>query len=149
MQLHDLQSDTKRSTKKRVGRGGKRGKTSGKGMKGQSARAGNSKRPQLRDMIKKLPKRRGYGTNRSRTVNPNRTVYEVVNLKDLENAFVAGEKVTPKALLAKNLVRKQKGRTPVVKILGHGTLSKKLTVSDCELSTSAREAVTKAGGEVL
>ena len=67
-----LNSFTKISAKiakRRVGRGGKRGKTSGRGHKGQRQHGGHGVRPELRDMIKKLPKLRGHGINRSRTVN--------------------------------------------------------------------------------
>src|SRR3989344_3455280 len=53
MQLHNVKRNTKRKKKIRVGRGGKRGKTSGRGTKGQNARAGRKKRPELRDFIKK------------------------------------------------------------------------------------------------
>jgi len=69
MQLHELKRKTKAKTKKRVGRGGIRGKTSGRGHKGQNARAGHRVRPEIRDMFKKLPKLRGHGVNRARTVN--------------------------------------------------------------------------------
>ena len=60
MQLHELKRKTKNRDEKLVGRGKKRGKTSGRGGKGQTARAGNKRRPELRDIIKKLPKNRGY-----------------------------------------------------------------------------------------
>lgn len=61
MQFHNLQSKTKRIRKRQVGRGGRRGKTSGRGTKGQNARAGRKKRPEIRDIIKRIPKLRGRG----------------------------------------------------------------------------------------
>ena len=61
MQYHNLQSKTKRKRSRQVGRGGTRGKTAGRGTKGQNARAGRKKRPESRDMIKKIPKLRGRG----------------------------------------------------------------------------------------
>ena len=61
MQLHTLQRKTKNKKSKQVGRGGTRGKTSGRGTKGQNARAGRKKRPELRDFIKRVPKLRGRG----------------------------------------------------------------------------------------
>ena len=61
MQAHNLQRKTKRQKSRLVGRGGKRGKTSGKGTKGQNARAGRKKRPEIRDFIKRFPKLRGRG----------------------------------------------------------------------------------------
>lgn len=149
MQLHTLKRRTPNQTKKRVGRGGRRGKTSGKGHKGQKARAGGAGRPEMRDLIKKLPKRRGHGVNRARTVNPERAHYEVVNIGTLDKVFGNDEKITPKLLLAKNLVRRHRGRTPKVKILGNGTLTKKLTISNCIASETARAAVEKAGGAIL
>lgn len=148
MQLHTLSSASKRITSARVGRGGKRGKTSGRGGKGQTARAGHKIRPEVRDFIKKLPKRRGHGKNRARTVRTNRIASAVVNLAALEAAFAPGETVSPATLVAKNLVRRAKGRTPVVKILGLGDLAKALTVTHCELSEVAKAAILKAGGTI-
>lgn len=61
MQFHNLQAKTKRKYARQVGRGGARGKTAGRGTKGQNARAGRKKRPELRDIIKRIPKLRGRG----------------------------------------------------------------------------------------
>ena len=61
MQFHTLKAKTKRKYARQVGRGGTRGKTSGRGTKGQNARAGHKKRPELRDFIKRIPKLRGRG----------------------------------------------------------------------------------------
>jgi len=129
-----------------VGRGGKRGKTSGRGGKGQTARAGHKIRPEVRDLIKKLPKRRGHGKNRARTVRTNRIAISTVNLAALEAAYAAGETVSPATLLAKGLVRRAKGRAPVVKILGTGALTKALVIKGCTTSASARAAIIAAGG---
>jgi len=60
MQIHNLKRQHKNKRDRIVGRGGKHAKTSGRGGKGQTARAGNKRRPELRDIIKKLPKNRGY-----------------------------------------------------------------------------------------
>jgi len=60
MQIHNLKRVHKNKKDRLVGRGGKHAKTSGRGGKGQTARAGNKRRPELRDIIKKLPKNRGY-----------------------------------------------------------------------------------------
>ena len=60
MQIHNLKREHKNKKDRLVGRGGKHAKTSGRGGKGQTARAGNKRRPELRDIIKKLPKNRGY-----------------------------------------------------------------------------------------
>lgn len=63
MQIHNLKRLHKNKRDRLVGRGGKHAKTSGRGGKGQTARAGNKRRPELRDIIKKLPKNRGYQFN--------------------------------------------------------------------------------------
>ncbi len=60
MQIHELKRQHKNKKDRIVGRGGKHAKQSGRGGKGQTARAGNKRRPELRDIIKRLPKRRGY-----------------------------------------------------------------------------------------
>jgi large subunit ribosomal protein L15 len=146
MQLHSLSPRTKNKKNPPVGRGGKRGKTSGRGGKGQTARAGHHIRPEVRDLIKKLPKRRGHGENRARTVRTNRIPISVVNLSAIEEVYKAGETVSPASLLLKGLVRRAKGRAPFVKILGSGALSKALIVERCTISASALAALSKAGG---
>ena len=60
MQIHNLKRVHKNKFDRIVGRGGRHGKTSGRGGKGQTARSGNKRRPELRDIIKRLPKNRGY-----------------------------------------------------------------------------------------
>lgn len=149
MQLHNVQQVHKNKTKKRVGRGGKRGKTSGRGHKGQKAHGGHGIRPEERDAIKKLPKLRGHGKNRARTVNSSVVKPVPVNLSTLENMFESGEKVSPKILVNRSIVRHSKGRNPSVKILGSGALSKKLIVSGCNFSKKAQELIEKAGGSIV
>lgn len=149
MQLHQLKPNTTRKDAKRIGRGGKRGKTSGKGGKGQTARAGGRPRPEMRDIIKRIPKLRGHGKNRARTVNNERVLPEVVNLKVLEAAFVAGDTVSPQTLMAKGIITTKKGKMPKVKILGTGELTKKITLSGCIFSESVKAKIEKAGGSVL
>ncbi len=147
MQTNTLKAKTPRITSPRVGRGGKRGKTSGRGTKGQKARSGRKMRPEMRDLLKKLPKRRGFGQNRSRTVRP-QVIYAAVNLAALEKAFDAGAQVNPLTLRQKGLVGSRGGYILPVKVLGTGTLSKKLTVVDCFASKAAKDAIEKAGGSV-
>ena len=117
MQTNTLKASTPRIRSVRVGRGGKRGKTSGRGTKGQNARAGHKKRPELRDIIKKLPKLRGHGKNRSRTVRTNRLAYVPINLNALELAFTAGDTVTPATLFKKGLVSTRAGHIRHVRFL--------------------------------
>jgi large subunit ribosomal protein L15 len=148
MQLNSLTPRTKNRKNPPVGRGGKRGKTSGRGGKGQTARAGHKIRPEVRDLIKKIPKRRGYGKNRARTVKGNRVAVSAVNLAALESKYAAGETVSPGSLFVRGLVRRVKGNMPSVKILGTGELTKALVLKNCAVSASARAAVTAAGGTI-
>ncbi len=145
MQTNTLKPAHPRITSARVGRGGTRGKTSGRGTKGQNARAGHKNRPEMRDLLKKLPKRRGHGKNRARTVRP-RTSYVAVNLSALDARFSAGDTVSPVTLMQKGLVRSKGGYILPVKLLGTGSLSKALTVEGCEASASAKSAIEAAGG---
>lgn len=148
MQLHELKPSTPRKDAKRIGRGGKRGKTSGRGMKGQLARAGNSSRPEMRDIIKKLPKLRGHGVNRAATVNAERVRPVVVNLSVLEARLENGAAVNPKALVAAGIINAVRKKAPQVKILANGEVTKKFTVTDCTVSTAARTKIEAAGGSV-
>lgn len=144
MQTHQIvrKNENKRSIK--VGRGGKRGKTAGRGTKGQLARSGRKLRPELRDIIKKLPKMRGRGKNSFLSIQ---TKPVSINLADIEVYFKAGEKVTPATLVAKGLLQIYKGKKPAVKILA-GEITKKVLVSKCAVSKVAKDAIEKAGGTV-
>jgi len=148
MKLNELKRNTPRK-KTVIGRGGTRGKTSGRGHKGQKSRAGHCIRPEMRDIIKRIPKRRGYGKNRARTVNSSRVKPVVINLAVLEKTFKTEDGITPAFLVQQGVVKKQKGRTPIVKILGIGRLTKKLNISRCEISESARIKIEKLGGKIL
>ncbi len=148
MQLNTLKRQTPLKHARRVGRGGKRGKTSGRGMKGQKARAGHRLRPEFRDVLKKIPKLRGHGKNRSRSVNSARSKSHPVNLEKLAHTFSSGETVTPEALCARGLVRRQRGVLPPVKLLATGTLEHSINVSGCAVSKGAQEKIERAGGTI-
>jgi large subunit ribosomal protein L15 len=141
MQLHTLKRENPNKKARPVGRGGTRGKTSGRGGKGQTARAGNKRRPEIRDIIKKLPKLRGYRFNSH--VIP----FTVVNVGSL-NVFSAGEIVNGESLFTKKLIRKVGGVIPKIKILGTGDIKVKLSVENCIVSKSARLKIEKIGGNV-
>ena len=149
MQIHELKNNTKRETRTRVGRGGKRGKTSGKGHKGQKSRSGGggSPRPYIREDIKKIPKRRGYGKNRPRTVNSDRVLVQTISLNELKD--VSLKTITPKSLLSIGLVKKHKGKIPLVKILGTGSVSNAYKIVGVALSDTARDKIEKAGGLIV
>ena len=139
MQIHDLQRRTPNKTSRQIGRGGKRGKTSGRGHKGQKARAGHKIRPEIRDQIKKIPKLRGY---RFASIQNKKAV---VNLSDISTNYADGDVVSPLTLLEKKLIKRQGGVLPVVKVLGTGELTKKVTFEKVEFSLTAGEktGVTK------
>jgi large subunit ribosomal protein L15 len=142
MLLHELKPKHKRNKGKRIGRGGKRGTYSGRGVKGQITRAGRKTVPSIRQLIKKYHKLRGYRF-KSRQEKP-----VVINIKDLEKSFKGGDLVSPQILIEKGLIRKMKGRMPKIKILGHGSLTKELAVKGFQLSESAKEKIKKAGGTI-
>lgn len=138
MQLHQLKTKTKFRRGQRIGRGGKRGTTSGRGTKGQKARAGHKIRPVLRDIIKKLPKKRGY---RFKSFRPQPVV---LSTDELEKYFQSGDVVSPAILIAKGLVGRIKGRIPNIKILaGKTELKKKFIFKDVDLSAAVRGAGEK------
>ena len=148
MALSTLKRPQSLKQSRRVGRGGKRGKTSGRGGKGQTARAGNKRRPEWRDIIKKIPKRRGYGVNRSTTVRP-KVAVAPLTLEALEKNFESGDTVTIKGLLEKGMIRRVSGKIPPMKVLSRGDISKKLMlVKGIMLSEGAKEKIEKAGGKV-
>ncbi len=140
MQLHQLKPIHKLKKKKRIGRGGKRGTYSGRGIKGQKSRAGRKFAPVIRGLIKKYPKLRGY---RFKAKEKN---LAVLNLEILDKKFNDSELVTPKSLLEKKIIPKIKGKIPKVKILGKGKITKKLIIENCELSKNAMGKIEKAGG---
>lgn len=141
MQTHQIKRNNPLKKSRQIARGGKRGKQAGRGGKGQTARAGAKLRPVMRDTIKKLPKLRGHGINRSHTVvyrDPKR--FASVNLGQL-NVFENGEVVNPTSLLAKGLIELRHGKLPKVKILARGEITKKIKVENCTLSKTAEEKI--------
>ena len=142
MQIHELKPKHKNRDKKRIGRGGKHGSYSGKGIKGQKSRAGRKMVPIIRELIKRYPKLKGY---RSFVLEDSSVV---VNLDVLEKNTKDGETVNPENLIAKGIISKIKGKVPKVKILGTGKLTKKLVVENCKASKTAKEAIEKAGGSI-
>jgi large subunit ribosomal protein L15 len=135
MQLHQVKAKNLQKNKKRIGRGGKRGTYSGRGIKGQLARAGRKVRPEIKDFIKKIPKQRGYRFKSFRNKPA------IVNLQDLEKKFTNGEIVNPRTLLEKGLIVKIRNRIPQVKILGQGKLTKKLKIEGCKTSKSVKKVL--------
>ena len=142
MQIHELKPKHKSRSKKRVGRGGKHGTYSGKGIKGQKSRAGRKMVPIIRELIKRYPKLKGY---RSFAVENN---FTIVNLATLEKVSKDGEIINPENLIKNGVISRIKGKAPQVKILSTGKLTKKLIIENCKTSKTAKEAIEKVGGSV-
>lgn len=126
--------------RKRVGRGGKRGTYSGRGLKGQRSRSGGKsglKMLGLKQTLKSVPKLRGFKSDKPKM--------SVVNVSDLETKFSDGDTINAAKLIGAKLIETSKNG---VKVLGNGTLSKKLTVTANAFSSSAKTAIEKAGGKV-
>ena len=147
MQVHNLKRNTPQKKSRQIGRGGKRGKTSGRGTKGQKARAGRKLRPELRDIIRRIPKRRGFGKNRGRTFNPRKDSISVINIGVIDRKLI-GTDVSPRILLEQKIIRVKRGTKIVVKILGNGSISKKLKINDCVVSDKAKKKIETAGGTI-
>ncbi len=140
--VHTLKRLHPNTKKRQVGRGGKRGKTSGRGTKGQKARSNTKMRPAMRDIIKKLPKLRGHGKNRSRG-QYDKPELGIINVSQLSSLQI----VNPETLVTAKLVSARLAKNGV-KILGTGTIANAVTVSKCLVSASAREKIIAAGGSV-
>ncbi len=121
-------SKQKNYRKKRIGRGGKRGTTSGRGTKGQKSRSGHRIRPAERDLLIRLPKLRGY---RNKSIS-----------KKIRGLNVG-------ALETRKESEFSKENLGLVKILGGGELKKKITMKGLPVSKSAKEKIEKAGGSVM
>jgi len=141
MQLNEIKPIHKVKKSKIIGRGGKRGSHCGRGIKGQGARESKNYQPMIGGLIKRYPKLRGYKFKSEKEL-------VLVSLDVVDKKFSAEEKVTPQSLLEKRLIRRIKGRTPRVKILGGGEIKKTLNFENCQVSKSAREKIEKAGGSV-
>lgn len=142
MELHELKRKHKNKGKKRVGRGGRKGTYSGHGMKGQKSRAGRKLEPIIRGLIKRYPKLRGYRSFRFEND------FAVVNVGVLEKNVKDGDIINPENLIKSGIISNIKGKTPKVKILGTGKLTKKLVVENCKFSATAKAAIEKAGGTI-
>ena len=128
-----------------VARGGKRGKTAGRGGKGQSARAGNKRRPEWRDIIKQLPKLRGRGVNQHKSIQDKPAI---INVGLLEELFTTGGNISPTILVERFAIKTRSGNIPEVKILGDGEVTKKFIITGCFISEGAKVKIEKAGGTV-
>lgn len=146
LKLHNLVSVTKK--RKRIGRGGSRGGTSGKGHKGQKARSGGAPRRGYEGgqtpLIRRLPKR-GFNN-----VEFKKEVY-IVTLRQLNDTFESGDVVDRATLVDKGVLKIKKGsqNAPVaIKVLATGVLTKKLVIVADACSSGAQKMIQDLGGEV-
>jgi large subunit ribosomal protein L15 len=142
MSLHEVNQGVhkhKRPNRKGRGIGSGQGKTAGRGHKGQFARAGWKALPIFQGggspLVRRVPKR-GFTNSWALTVAE-------INVGDLEELFEAGATITPDSLVEGGILKK---RFDLLKVLGDGELTKKLTVSAHRFSASAKDKIEKAGG---
>jgi large subunit ribosomal protein L15 len=139
MKLHSL-TRIRKQTPQRIGRGGKRGTTSGRGQKGQKSRAGHRIRPAERDLILKLPKKRGFRNK------PKKEAVTIFNLGDLSRKLktFAGKEplvITRDLLITAGLLGKN--FTGEIKILGVGEATFPMALDGIKISKSAKEKMEK------
>ena len=152
LNLSNLQPAQARKDRKRVGRGlgSGKGRYSGRGIKGQKSRAGSHymragfEGGQMPAYMR-MGKQRGSTSKDAMPIGPFRTHNWSVNVRDLQSKFKAGTDVTPELLKEAGLIRNLRSD---VKVLGHGDLAVKLSVSAHAFSKSAVEKIEAAGGSV-
>ncbi len=132
--------------RKRIGRGGSRGGTSGRGHKGQNARSGGGvdlgfEGGQM-PIYRRLPKR-GFLNFRFKRV------VEAVNLDRLNGIVDQDQEITKELLIKKGIIKPKKNRPFALKILGNGSIEKPITIVADLFSTAARKAIEEAGGKAV
>jgi len=145
MKLHELKSKKQIKPKKRIGRGGKRGTFSGRGTKGQKSRAGRRIRKSGRDLILRLPKKRGF-RNKPKSDKP-----AILNLSEIESKLkdvLKDKKIIDRAVLMEfNLI--PSGHRGEIKILGKGNSIAGVIFKGLKISKSAKIKIEKANGQIL
>ncbi len=143
LKLHSLKpSKGAKTSRRRIGRGpgSGRGKTAGKGTKGQKARTGGRNKLRLMGMkmiIRRIPKLRGFKSQYGKA--------EIVTLAELQKAFPQGGIVTRSELAKRGLLS---GAKAEAKVVGNLEMARKLTLKGLKISAGARAAIEKAGGSV-
>lgn len=144
MKLHELTSIKKRV--QRIGRGGKRGTTAGRGTKGQKSRAGRRLRPAERDLILRIPKKRGF---RNKPKREKAVIFNLETLSKHLKSLASGKsqiEVTIPVLKAAHLLPNSFKGT--VKVLGVGEMAFPVAMKGISVSTSAKQKIEKAGGKI-
>ncbi len=138
MRVHELVTTEKRRRKKRLGRSGAHGKTSGRGQKGQRARAGHSVKPAERDLIQRIPKLRG-------SKNKRKSESAIVIPVGIIEKLAENGKLTRAILVSRRVIKEIRRN---VKIVGQGACMKPVMVEGIPASKTAKEKIEKAGGSV-
>ncbi|MCL5011895.1 MAG: uL15 family ribosomal protein [Patescibacteria group bacterium] len=137
MRLHELQPKTKRPSQKRVGRGGKRGTTSGKGQKGQKSRAGHKIRPAQRDLVIRTPKRRGY---KNKPKHPHAFALSLDIINRLSESVI-----TKEVLVEHRIIR---SASIPVKVVANGSIEHAKEIVGFPVSDKAAQKIKKSGGSI-
>jgi len=142
MQIHEV--STTKKTKKRIGRGGKRGTYSGKGMKGQKSRSGGNVNPLFEggrtSLIQKMKKNRGFKSPHAKKVT--------ISLTRLESLYNDGDTVSIATLVEKKVLRAKTVRYGA-RIVATGDITKKVKIDGkIGITKIAQEKIEKAGGEI-
>ncbi len=144
VKLHDLKPAAgARKKSKRLGRGNASGKGtySGRGMKGQNSRTGGGVRLGFEGgqtpLLRRIPKLKGFK-------NPNKEEFTPLNLAKIEELYKDGETVSLETVREKRITKKKN----MIKVLGNGELTKKITFQGVAVSASARKKIEKAGGKI-
>jgi len=146
MQLHHFTSLREKRVQ-RIGRSGKRGSYSGRGVKGQRSRSGRRMRPAERDLIMRIPKRRGFA-NKSVIDKP-----KILNLRDLALAIKTGD-IGASPVVVNLAFLKTRKLVPAsyrgaVKVLGDGEVRVPVRVEGLRVSESVKAKIEKAGGHIV
>jgi len=139
MQLHQLRSKNKSKNIKRIGRGGKRGTYSGRGLKGQKSRSGRRIKSATKQTIVHLPKLKGIKFRSLKTPT------KIIKLRVLSDKIKGGV-INKKVLMEAKLITKKDKN---IKILSEGKIEKVFEISGIKVSEKAKEKIEKAGGKVL
>jgi len=142
MQIHELSITT--TKKKRIGRGGKRGTYSGKGMKGQKSRSGGNVNPLFEggrtSLVQKMKKNRGFKSPHAKKIT--------VSLSKLDALYNDGDIVSIETLSEKKVVRAKTIKNGV-RIVANGDITKKLTIDGkIGITKTAQEKIEKVGGKI-
>ena len=142
MQIHELTTTTNK--KKRIGRGGKRGTYSGKGMKGQKSRSGGNVNPLFEGgrttLVQKMKKNRGFKSPHAKKIT--------ISLAKLDVLYKDGDTVSIETLSQKKVLRAKTIKSGA-RIVANGEITKKLTVKGIiGVTASAQKKIEKAGGKV-